>query len=160
MGMKKIGSGWEISNLHLTSFRLLTLGGNFTYAIFAGHQLEAIPGNPQIDLIADPGNAGKVEQGDDEPENGKSPGHPAECPEARIHRAARWRYKVHFFNETLWIKRRLRFRQQIDVATILITQTMKPIKFLEYRNTLAAKGTLPVVKNRSLLRCDYMRRHE
>ena len=60
----------------------------FAHAILAGDEFEAIPGDPEIDLVPEPGHARDVEKRREEPETRQPPGHPTEGREACIDRAA------------------------------------------------------------------------
>lgn len=62
-------------------------GRQFAHAVLAGDELEAISGDPEIDLVPEPGYTGKVEKWSEEPENRQPPGHPAEGGEASVDRA-------------------------------------------------------------------------
>ncbi len=63
-------------------------GRQFAHAILAGDQLEAISGDPEIDLAPEPGHSGDIEERSEEPEDRQSPGHPAKGGEASIDRAS------------------------------------------------------------------------
>ena len=71
--------------------RLRLSGWQFTNAILAGHELITAFGDPQVDFIADPGNARKVEHRRDQPAKGQPPGHPAERSEAVVNLMPRGR---------------------------------------------------------------------